>query len=63
MAHAHVFDPADHERLVTDYARLVDVVPVFRLTYRPNMTELPSLGALVRGLAGNRSPCAGSRGR
>lgn len=51
LAHAHVFDEADRKRVVTDYARLADEVPIYRLAFRPVMSELPELIRAVEGLA------------
>jgi predicted ATPase len=63
MSHAHVFDSADDERLVTAYARLVNAVPVFRVTYRQDLSDLPNLCAAVRSLIVNVPRGMGSGGR
>jgi hypothetical protein len=50
LRHAHCFDDADpveRRRLVESYLAIAERVPVFRLTYRPDLGGLSSLAATV----------------
>lgn len=46
LTHAHCFDEEDtcaRRRLVNDYLRMAESVPVFELRYQPDLTRLPHL--------------------
>lgn len=61
LTHAHVFDPsADPAGLVEAYAGIADAVPVFELTYRQVMSELPDLVRACRALFDASAAALGS---
>lgn len=51
MPHAYCFSLADsRERLLRDYTRLVEAVPVHRLSFLRDPSELPTMVETIRGL-------------
>jgi hypothetical protein len=55
LAHAHCFDPLDHDarrRMLENYLEVASRVPLYRLSFPPGLSELPSIVDGVLATAG-----------
>jgi hypothetical protein len=62
LTHAHCFDEANRRamsQLVQTYLAMADVVPVFRLTFRPDFEAMPALLSTVVEAVAARRPALG----